>query len=65
MSKVKSRKSVSRRFKITGTGKVMRGVAFGRHLRRKKSAAQMRGYGKKRVVSGKMARRVKRLLAQA
>jgi large subunit ribosomal protein L35 len=60
--KQKTSKSALRRFKITASGKVMRRVAFGRHLRRKKSAAQLRGYRKDREVSGKMAKRVKRLI---
>jgi large subunit ribosomal protein L35 len=64
-NKAKTRKSASRRFKITATGKVMRRVAFGRHLRRKKSASQLRNYRKKQVVSGKTARKVKRLMALA
>jgi large subunit ribosomal protein L35 len=63
MVKAKSHKSATRRFKITSTGKVMRRVAFGRHLRRKKSAAQLRRYRKNVVVAGKIARRVKRLIA--
>jgi len=36
--KLKSRKSAGKRFKITGSGKVMFGHQLGRHLRRKKSA---------------------------
>jgi large subunit ribosomal protein L35 len=64
-NKAKTRKSASRRFKITGTGKVMRRVSFGRHLRRKKSAGQLRGYKVNKQVTGKLARRVKRLMALA
>jgi large subunit ribosomal protein L35 len=64
-NKQKTRKSVSRRFKISATGKVIRRVAFGRHLRRKKSAAQLRGYRQTKQVTGKIARRVKRLMAIA
>jgi len=63
MVKAKSHKSATRRFKITSTGKVMRRVAFGRHLRRKKSASQLRRYRNNVVVTGKIARRVKRLIA--
>ncbi len=64
-NKQKTRKSVSRRFKISATGKVIRRVAFGRHLRRNKTAAQRRTYRKSKVVTGKIARRVKRLMAIA
>ena len=65
MPKQKTKKSVSRRFKITGSGKVTRRVAFSRHLRSKKSAAQKRRYARKLVVTGKIARRVKREIAIA
>lgn len=61
--KQKSHKSVTSRFKITGTGKVMRRRSFGRHLQSKKSASQKRRYGKAVVVVGKTARKVKRLMA--
>lgn len=65
MSKQKTKKSVFRRFKITGSGKVTRRVAFGRHLRSKKSAAQKRHYAKRLVVTGRIARRVRRAIAIA
>jgi ribosomal protein L35 len=62
-NKQKARKSVVRRFKISATGKVQRRVAFSRHLRRNKSASQLRRYRKTQIVTGKIARRVKRLMA--
>jgi len=65
MAKQKTRKSASKRFKITKTGKVLRRVGFARHLRRNKSAKQLRSYKKTRVVKGKIARRIKRLMAVA
>jgi large subunit ribosomal protein L35 len=65
MAKQKSRKSAVKRFKITKTGKVLRRVSFGRHLRRNKSKKQLRSYKKTRIVKGKMARRVKRLMAKS
>lgn len=40
--KVKTKKIVAKRFKITGTGKVMHRVQGGRHLRRKKSKRRQR-----------------------
>ncbi|KKU56080.1 50S ribosomal protein L35 [Candidatus Amesbacteria bacterium RIFCSPHIGHO2_02_FULL_48_21] len=63
--KQKTRKSAVRRFKITGSGKILRRVSFGRHLKRNKSASQKRGYRRHLVVTGKIARRVKRLMAIA
>ena len=64
-NKQKTRKSAARRFKITGSGKILRRVAFGRHLKRKKSSAQSRRYGKPVQVTGKIGRRIRRLLALA
>lgn len=63
--KQKTRKSASKRFKVTKTGKVLRRVSFGRHLRRKKSAKKLRSYRQTKLVKGKIARRVKRLMAVA
>lgn len=63
--KAKSRKSVSRRFKITATGKVLHRSAFSRHLRSSKSASQLRRHKTFKGVSGKISRRVKRLMALA
>ncbi len=65
MNKAKSRKSATRRFKVTGTGKIVRRVAFSRHLRRNKSKAQLRKYKTGVVVGGKIGRRVRRLMALA
>lgn len=65
MPKQKTRKSAVRRFRITKNGKVLRRVGFGRHLRRRKSSAQLRSYKKNRLVTGRIARRIKRLMARA
>ncbi len=42
---IKTKKSVAKRFKITGTGKVMRSRAGKRHLLQGKSAKRRRGLG--------------------
>jgi large subunit ribosomal protein L35 len=42
MRKVKTKKIVRNRFKITGTGKVMHRSQGARHLRRKKNKARQR-----------------------
>jgi large subunit ribosomal protein L35 len=44
--KLKTRKSVAKRFKITGTGKVMRAKAWGNKKRLAKSARVKRTYDK-------------------
>lgn len=64
-TKQKTKKSAIRRFKVTGTGKITRRVAFGRHLHRKKSASQSRRYKQTIEVTGKIGRRLKRLMALA
>lgn len=42
MGKVKTKKIVAKRFKITATGKVMRRVQGARHIRRRKSKRRQR-----------------------
>ncbi len=64
--KQKTRKSVSKRFKLTNTGKLMRRMSGGRHIRRTKSSKQKRNYRKLHELTNKrIARRVKRLIAVA
>ncbi|OGY18345.1 MAG: hypothetical protein A2900_04350 [Candidatus Chisholmbacteria bacterium RIFCSPLOWO2_01_FULL_50_28] len=64
MPKVKIRKSVARRFKVTKTGKVLRRVQTMRHLRRKKSSKQRRRYKVPVRVTGKLAIKIRRMLGQ-
>jgi large subunit ribosomal protein L35 len=63
--KQKTRKGVSKRFKITGTGKVLRRAQNMRHLRRKKSKKAKRNYNLMQQVTGKWARKIKRMLGLA
>jgi len=63
--KQKTRKAAAKRLKITGTGKVMRRLAFGRHLRRHKSKKAIRRYRKMTSVKGRIGRTAKRMLAIA
>jgi large subunit ribosomal protein L35 len=62
--KHKVKKSVSNRFTVTKNGKVMRESAFDRHLRRKKSKKQLRRLKGKKVVLGRLATRIKKLLGK-
>ncbi|MEI8067787.1 MAG: bL35 family ribosomal protein [Candidatus Shapirobacteria bacterium] len=62
--KLKIKKSVSNRFEITRTGKVLRMSSFNRHLRRKKSKKQLRRLKGKQPVLGAIAIRVKKLLGK-
>ncbi len=62
--KMKIRKSISNRFEVTKTGKVLRMSSFNRHLRRKKSKKQLRRIKGKHEVIGAFAIKVKKLLGQ-
>ncbi|MFA6369223.1 MAG: bL35 family ribosomal protein [Candidatus Shapirobacteria bacterium] len=56
------KKSVSNRFEVTKTGKVLRMSSFNRHLRRKKSKKQLRRIKGKQPVHSTFAIKVKKLL---
>jgi len=63
MPKLKTKKSVAKRFKITGTGKVMHYGAGGSHLLSKKSSNRKRRLKKASVLKNRGDRKtVKRLL---
>jgi len=44
MPKMKTRRSVAKRFKLTGTGKLKRGNAFASHILEKKSPKRKRNF---------------------
>jgi len=60
--KRKTRSGVVKRFKITGTGKVLRRAQNMRHLRRKKSKKAIRRSRKPIEVVGKYAIKIKHML---
>ncbi len=60
--KQKTRKIVTKRFKITGSGKIMRRTQNMRHLRRNKSAKQIRRYRLYHEVTGTLAKQIRRML---
>ena len=60
--KQKTRRSALKRFKVTGTGKVLRRSQNMRHLRRHKSKRAIRAGRKPIEVKGKFARRIKHML---
>jgi len=62
--KFKPRKSVKKRFKVTKTGKVIRRSTHLRHLRRKESKRTTRRKKVPRVVTGKMAKKIKKMLGK-
>ncbi|PQJ28676.1 50S ribosomal protein L35 [Rubritalea profundi] len=57
--KAKTRKSVAKRFKVTGTGKILRRKQGKRHLLQKKNRKRKRFLGKAALVSDADIKRVK------
>ena len=62
MPKLKTHKGAKRRFRITGTGKLVRMKGHRSHLRRKKTARAKRLFAKKIEVSPSDVRMLKRAL---
>lgn len=62
--KMKIRKSIKRRFKITKTGKVLRRGSHVRHLRRKKKKGQLRAQKIPQEMTGVWKKKVKKLLGE-
>lgn len=62
MPKKKIKRSVSRRFKVTKTGKVMFSHQYGGHLKLKKSKRRIRRQNEPAVLTGKFAKKIKRML---
>lgn len=51
MPKMKTHKGSAKRFRRTGTGKIMRAKAFKSHILTKKSSKRIRGFRKEAVLS--------------
>ena len=51
MPKMKTHKGTAKRFRVTGSGKIMRGKAFKSHILEKKSPKRKRGFRQETVVS--------------
>jgi ribosomal protein L35 len=64
-TKQKVRKSVSKRFKITKTGKVMFAHQMGSHKKLNKSKSRIRRQKEPAELKGKFAKKMKRLMAAA
>jgi len=62
MPKLKTHKGAAARFKITGTGKILRMKGNRTHLRRKKPASVRRLYSQKLDVSKSDTANIKRLI---
>ncbi len=64
MPKMKSRKSATKRFRVTGTGKVMFQRAGMRHNQERMSGKEQRHLSKEVDVAPEMVRKVKRMLGK-
>lgn len=62
MPKIKTKKSVAKRFKKTKRGKIKRSRAFKSHILTKKSGKRKRGLRKSGIVSKTQAKTIKTLL---
>jgi large subunit ribosomal protein L35 len=62
MPKLKTRKAVAKRFKITGTGKILRHSSGKSHILTKKSKKRKRGLSKAKILVGSQAKMIKRML---
>jgi large subunit ribosomal protein L35 len=64
MPKQKTNSSAKKRFKVTGSGKIMKQQAGMRHHLEVKSSRQTRRLNQDEVISGNDAKNVKRLLGR-
>lgn len=62
MPKIKSHRGASKRFKTTGTGKVVRHHSMHSHILTKKSTKRKRNLRKSTLVKGKFARLIKNFI---
>jgi large subunit ribosomal protein L35 len=62
MPKLKTKSGAKKRFKVTGTGKIMHKHAFKNHILTKKETKQKRRLGKKSVVKKSDMNNVKAML---
>jgi large subunit ribosomal protein L35 len=62
MPKLKTRKAAAKRFRVTGTGKIMRRKAFKNHLLQHKTANKKQKLSKMAVVDERDAENVRLML---
>ncbi len=62
MPKMKTNKSIAKRVKVTGRGKITRHKTGSGHLKSKKSPKQIRNFRNDSVVSKGIGKQIKRML---
>jgi large subunit ribosomal protein L35 len=65
MGKMKTHRGAAKRFKVTGTGRILRRKAFRAHLLEKKPTRRTRRLGRLTEVTGGDKKHVERLLGKA
>ena len=65
MPKKKIKKSVSKRFKVTKTGKVMFSHQYKSHLKANKSKSRLRRQKEPGQLTGRFAKKIKKMLGKA
>ncbi len=60
MPKVKTRRGAAKRFKVTGSGRILRGKAYRRHILTKMTRKRKRQLGKKTLVDSSDVARVRK-----
>jgi large subunit ribosomal protein L35 len=64
MPKMKTHRGAAKRFKVTGTGKILRRKAYRDHLLEHKPSSRTRRLGREAEVVGGDKKRVKRMLGR-
>jgi len=62
MPKTKTHSGAKKRFKVTGTGKILRRPAMRSHNLEAKSSKRKRGYRKNRLATGADTNKIKKML---
>ena len=62
MRKLKTKRGAAKRFKVTGSGKVLRSHSHARHILTKKTRKRKRNLAKRALVSKAEQRTVRRML---
>ena len=60
MPKIKTRRGAAKRFKVTGSGRILRGKAYRRHILTKMTRKRKRQLGKKALVDPSDVGRVRK-----
>ena len=62
MPKIKTKRGAAKRFKTTGSGKIVRNKAFANHILTKKSTKRKRNLRKSTLVSSANSKQVARMI---